>query len=82
MAYEQRENTGSIFKNDKKETDKQPDYKGQALIGGVEYWVAAWMKTGASGVKFMSFSYTPKDENKSDGFESQKPDDKLAQLPF
>ena len=44
------------------ESDNHPDYKGSALIGGVEYWVSAWLKTGKSGVKFMSFSYTPKDK--------------------
>lgn len=47
MAYEQREGSGSLFKNDRKEQPNHPDYKGSALIGGVEYWVSAWIKEGA-----------------------------------
>ena len=62
MAYEQRDNSGSLFKNDRKQSDNHPDYKGSAHIGGVEYWVSAWLKTGKNGTKFMSFSYTPKDQ--------------------
>jgi hypothetical protein len=61
MQYDNT-NTGAIFKNDKKETDKHPDYKGSANVDGIEYWVSAWLKTSKSGEKFMSFSYTPKDK--------------------
>jgi hypothetical protein len=34
MAYEHKENKGSLFKNDKKEEEKQPDYTGQANVDG------------------------------------------------
>lgn len=61
MAYEQKDNTGSLFKNDYKKSEKQPDYKGSALIGGTEYAVSAWLKDGKKG-KYFSFSYKRKDE--------------------
>ena len=60
MAYEVRDNTGTLFKNDRKELDTHPDYNGKALISGVEYWISAWIKEGKTG-KFFSFSFKPKD---------------------
>jgi hypothetical protein len=57
MAYEQKDNTGSLFKNDRKEQDTHADYRGSALIGGVEYWVDAWINTSSSGAKYMSLRY-------------------------
>lgn len=62
MAYETKPNSGSLFKNDRKEKETHPDYKGQALIGGVEMWVSAWIKEGKNG-KFMSLSFTEKVSN-------------------
>lgn len=62
MAYETRPNTGSLFKNDKKETDSHPDYKGSALIDGLgECWLDAWINESSSGVKYMSLKFKAKD---------------------
>jgi uncharacterized protein (DUF736 family) len=62
MAYEQKPNTGSLFKNDKKEADSHPDYKGTALIDGLgECWLDAWINTSANGTKYMSLKLKPKD---------------------
>lgn len=55
---------GVLFKNDRKEKDSHPDYKGQCEIDGAEYWLSAWIKTGAKG-KFMSLSFTAKDAPKN-----------------
>ena len=60
MAYTQKDNSGSIFTNDRKEKETHPDSKGSALIGGVEYWVSAWRKEGKGGVRFLSLAFTPK----------------------
>jgi len=61
MAYETKNNSGSLFANDKKTSDKSPNAKGSAVIDGVEYWVAAWTKTSAKGVRYQSLSFTAKD---------------------
>lgn len=61
MGYVQKENSGSLFKNDKKETDKHPNAKGSALIGGVEYWVSSWTYATKDGEKYQSLSFQPKD---------------------
>jgi hypothetical protein len=60
MAYEKREGSGSLFKNDRKEQPNHPDYKGDILIDGQEYWLSAWIKEGKSG-KFMSLAAKPKE---------------------
>ena len=54
-------NTGALFKNDKKESDKHPDYKGSINVNGVEYWLSSWIKTSKQGNKFMSLSVKAKD---------------------
>lgn len=54
------DNSGSLFKNDRKSSDKQPDMRGNATIDGVEYWISAWTKTGQRG-KFLSLSLQKKD---------------------
>ena len=88
MAYEQRDNSGSLFKNDKKEKDNHPDYKGSCMVGGVEMWMSSWLKTGANGTKFMSFSFQPKEQQAQQPVARQaaKPappvEDFLDDLPF
>lgn len=47
--FEHKENTGSVFTNDKKGNDKAPDLKGQVNVGGKLYDVAMWVKEGNKG---------------------------------
>lgn len=49
MAYEQKDNSGSIFKNDKKGNDKAPDYNGTIIVEGVEKRIALWVKKSNDG---------------------------------
>jgi uncharacterized protein (DUF736 family) len=57
-------NSGALFKNDDKQTDKHPDYRGQINVGGTEYWLSAWVKTSKKGNKFMSLSVQPKEQRR------------------
>ena len=63
---QQYDNTdkGVLFKNDRKESEKHPDYKGSINVGGQEFWLAAWIREGQKG-KFMSLSIEAKDEQKA-----------------
>lgn len=55
-------NTGVLFKNDRKESDRHPDYRGSFTdSNGVEHWLSCWIKESKTGSKFMSLSATPKE---------------------
>ena len=60
--YEPKDGSGALFKNDKKEKDTHPDYKGSILINGIDYWLSSWIKEGKSG-KFMGLQAQPKNKN-------------------
>ncbi len=61
MAYEQRDGSGSLFPNDKREKDTQPNLRGSITINGVAYWLDAWTKLKADGTKWLSLSAKPKE---------------------
>jgi len=52
MEYDNT-NRGSLFKNDRKDDAKFPDYKGSLNVDGVEYWLSAWLKVSKDGAKFL-----------------------------
>jgi hypothetical protein len=66
-----KDNSGVLFKNDKKETPNHPDYKGNITVGGQDYWLSAWIKEGKSG-KFMGLAVSPKEEYKAKPSERSK----------
>ena len=79
---DKKDNSGVLFRNDKKDTPNHPDYKGGLTVNGQEYWLSAWIKEGKSG-KFMGLALSPKEpiakpseRSKSTGF------DDASDLPF
>ena len=81
MAYELRDGQGSLFKNERKESEKHPDYTGSAKIDGREFWLSAWIKEGAKG-KFMSLALKPKDEQARVPGSAKTPVDLDDSVPF
>jgi len=63
------DNTNSvvIFKNNKKEKDTQPEYKGTVNVDGKEYEISLWVKEGKNGKFFSGKIQEPykKEDNKS-----------------
>lgn len=52
---EQKNNTGAIFKNDKKTAENQPDYRGKMMVDGKEWEISLWVRESqASGLKYFS----------------------------
>lgn len=62
MAYEQKDNSGSLFKNDRREKDTHANARGSAMIGGVEYWVDAWTNEDRNGNKYQALKFKPKED--------------------
>ena len=60
--YQQKPETGSLFKNDKyTEGGTFPYLSGKALINGEEYFVDAWLnKMKESGKPYFSVKFKPK----------------------
>ncbi len=62
-------NSGAIFKNDKKTSDKAPDYKGKVNVNGKEMEISMWINQSQKGIKYFSVSfqepYKKDSENKS-----------------
>ncbi len=61
MAFEQRDNSGTLSRNDRKSQPNHPDHRGSCIIDGEEYWISAWIKDGRNG-KFFSLAFQRKDE--------------------
>ena len=81
MAYEAKNNSGSMFLNQKKEKDSHPDRTGSALIDGVEYWISGWVKKDKNGNPWMSLAFKRK-EIKPDSVRREVEDDLNDDIPF
>ena len=58
---ENKNNSGALFRNDKKATDQHPDYTGNITIEGKEFYLSAWVNESArTGQKYFSIKATPK----------------------
>lgn len=58
-----KENSGVLFKNDRREKETHPQMKGSINVEGREYWLSAWTKKNEDGsFKLISLSLQPKEE--------------------
>lgn len=88
MAYEQRPGQGSLFKNDKKTSEKHPNLKGKVMLpNGEVRWLSGWSKKTSAGEAWISLaigdlvagSVSAHSEAKGNGFQPQGGDD---DIPF
>ena len=64
-------NRGSIWKNDKKETEKHPDFTGSINVDGKEFWVSAWKRKPDANPKAPALSISIKVKEESHVSSSQ-----------
>ena len=62
MTFEQKDNEGALFKNDRREKDSHPHAKGTIRINGVDYWLSAWTNADKNGNKYQSLKATMKQQ--------------------
>jgi hypothetical protein len=74
MAYDNT-NSGALFKNQRKESERHPDYNGSVEVKCAccnevtPYWLSAWVKEAGPtaknpGQKFFSLALSEKEEKK------------------
>lgn len=64
---EQREMSGILFREKDRKHDRAPEYTGKCLINGQELRIAAWVKEGRNGSKFMSLAFQePRQQQQED----------------
>jgi hypothetical protein len=80
MAYQPKEGSGSLFKNERKATDNHPDFTGSIMVQGKEHYLSAWTKTSAKGSKFLSVSIGK--EKAPQGFKPAGSDEMPKADPF
>lgn len=61
MSFETRDNSGSLFKNNRKAAETHADYNGNCRIDGHDYFINAWLKESRDGQKYFSLSFKRKD---------------------
>lgn len=56
--FEQKDNAGVFFRNDKKEGN-QPDYRGNCTVNGEKKDISVWAKESNQGREFWSIQFSP-----------------------
>jgi len=57
MAYDQKDNAASLFKNEERASEKHPHYTGKGLVDGKEWRLAMWKNTSKSGKVYLSLKF-------------------------
>lgn len=52
-TYEMKDNTFSLFKNEKKQKENSPDYTGDIMVNGHKMRLSAWINETKGGKKYM-----------------------------
>lgn len=59
--FEQRDNSFSMFLNDRKDTEKHPDFTGTLVVDGVHYFINCWKGKTRNGDTYLNGSIKKKE---------------------
>ena len=76
-----RDNSGVLFKSDKRDNERAPHYRGNITVNGQDYWLSAWIKEGKSG-KFMGLALSPKEQQAKTSERSKATNFDSDDMPF
>ena len=77
---QQRENSGSLFRNEKKEKATAPDYTGTARIGDKDYSMSGWLNKSRDGKTYLRILFSIRELNNSN--KELNPGNSQDDLPF
>lgn len=60
--YKHKTNRGSMFENDHKTKEQQPDFTGSVDVNGTIYWISGWKEMTGTGKKRLSLSVKEQEE--------------------
>ena len=60
--YTHKTNRGSLFENEHKEKDTQPDFTGSINVNGTVFWISGWKEMTQAGKKKLSLSVKEQEE--------------------
>lgn len=55
---EQKNNSGSLYRNNKKEKEIQPDYTGTVTVDAKRYKIAGWLNKSKSGGNYLRLLFS------------------------
>jgi len=64
---QQRDNSGALFRNDRKEKDTHPDYSGPCMVEGKPMRIAAWIKRDKQNRQYLSLDFSEPRPATNDG---------------
>jgi hypothetical protein len=81
MSNYDNTNTGAIWPNKNRKTDKHPTHTGSINVEGVEYWINAWVGDKTKNQPSLSFKLNKKEAESKPASAQQAPIDD-SDIPF
>tara|TARA_R110000824_G_scaffold16422_1_gene68091 strand:+ start:398 stop:649 length:252 start_codon:yes stop_codon:yes gene_type:complete len=83
MSNYDNNNTGVLFRQAEKQSEKHPDFTGNCEVNGKKMQIASWINTSKDGSKkYMSLKFSEFKPKEEVGSVSTTGDIKVEEIPF